>query len=349
MAHRSLFSAETGTTRRQFFLSISSSFFCLSSSYLLLDTAISSDIPINDRPSIASIPLNSSTSPSRPRNTPPWPFPSHPSPSSLPSPSSYPLPGHSNQPSPADSAHSPSNMIGAPTFYDPDREVQPQAPDYHAWTESYAQALTSPSSYPHQHSTTDPRPETQAQPTPQHRDQYQFVNQPPPSTPSDPAHYPYFFDPSNSLSQAIPPQGWSPQERVYSQPQASNDSYLTNLITQSVGQYSAYDTPQTQHQSQSHEHAGRLAVTPVSDTTLPSGSRVSPASVNNALPSPGTGSSNPSIRTVIVHPNSKRVGKSSSTKPARKRPKPETDDEEDDDVLSAGIDTSASRPNPNRL
>ena len=315
------------------------------SSYLLSDTAIHSDIPITDPSSIASISLNSSTSPSQSRNTPPWPFPS---PSSLPSPSSYPLPGHSNHPSPADSAHSPSNMIGAPpAFYDPEREAQPQAPDYHDWAASYAQpqlGLTSSSSYPHRHSTTDPRPESQAQPTPQHRDQYQFVNQPPPSTSPDAAHYPYYFDPSSSLSQAITPQGWSPQEGVFSQPQASNNSYL-NLMSQS---YSAYDPPQTQqHQTQPPEHVARLAVTPVSDTTLPSASRVSPASVSNALPSPGPGSSNTSIRTVLVHPNPKRGSK--STKPVRKRQKPETDEDDDEDVLSAGIDTNAPRPNPNRL
>ncbi|KAH9995295.1 fungal-specific transcription factor domain-containing protein [Russula vinacea] len=232
-------------------------------------------------------------------------------------------------------------MIGAtPTFFDPDRQAQPQAHDYHDWTTaSFAQpqlALSTSSTFPHQHSTADPRPETQAQPTNRHRDQYQFVNQPPPSTSSDAAHYPYFFDPSNSLSQAIPPQGCDP--------------YLTNLLTQQASQYSAsYDTTQTQHQHQTQPTdpvAPRLTVTPVSDTTLPSASRISPASTNNALPSPGR-SSNTSMRTVIVHP--KRVGKSAPTKPVRKRQKPETDEDEEEDVLSASLDTSVSRPNPNRL
>jgi hypothetical protein len=236
-------------------------------------------------------------------------------------------------------------MIGAPTFYDPDREAQPQTHDYHDWTAaSYPQPqlALSTSSYPHQHSTADPLPESQAQPTNRHRDQYQFVNQPPPSTSSDAAHYPYFFDPSNSLSQAIPPQGWSPQQRVFSQSPASNDPFLANLMTQPASQYSAtYDTTQT-----TEPVAPRLAVTPVSDTTLPSVSRISPASANNALPSPGR-SSNTSIRTVIVPP--KRGGKSASTKPVRKRQKPETDDDDEEDGLSASLDTSVSRPNPNRL
>jgi hypothetical protein len=113
-------------------------------------------------------------------------------------------------------------------------------------------------------------------------------------------------------------------------------------MTQPASQYSAtYDTTQT-----TEPVAPRLAVTPVSDTTLPSVSRISPASANNALPSPGR-SSNTSIRTVIVPP--KRGGKSASTKPVRKRQKPETDDDDEEDGLSASLDTSVSRPNPNRL
>lgn len=241
-------------------------------------------------------------------------------------------------------------MIGAPpTFFDPDLEAQPQTQNYHDWTTAYTDpqlALTSTSPYPHQHSTTDARPESQAQSTPQHRDQYQFVTQPPPSTPSDAAHYPYlsqFIDPSNSLSQAMPSQGWSQQSSVFSQVPASNNSYL---MTQAIGQYSTtYDPAQTQHQQPEHI-TPHLAVTPGSDTTLHSASRISPASANNALPSPGTASSNTPTRTVIVHPSSKRGGKSTSAKQVRKRQKSETDDDDDEDL---SIDTSLPRPNPNRL
>jgi hypothetical protein len=66
------------------------------------------------------------------------------------------VPGHSNDPSPTDSAHSLPNMIGAPTFYDPDLEPQPPTQDYSEWASTYGQpqlALTTSSSYPHQHPT----------------------------------------------------------------------------------------------------------------------------------------------------------------------------------------------------
>jgi hypothetical protein len=231
-------------------------------------------------------------------------------------------------------------MIGAPpTFYDQELEAQPQTQDYHEWAASYTDpqlALTSTSSYPHP--TPDPQTESQAQPTPQHRDQYHFVTQALPSIPSDAAHYPYpshFIDPSNSLSGAIPPQGWSQQSSVFSQSPASTNPYV----------YSTTYDPQTQHQSQPELGVPRLAVTPVSDTTLHSVSRISPASTNNALPSPGTVSSNTPARSFIP----KRGSKPTPTKPMRKRQKSETDDDDDEDVLSASIDTSVPRPNPNRL
>jgi hypothetical protein len=103
-----------------------------------------------------------------------------------------------------------------------------------------------------------------------------------------------------------------------------------------------YDTPQIQpqHPTQSAEQVPGLAVTPASD------SRVSPASANNALPSPG--SSHTLTRTVLEHPNTRRGGKSAPGK-VRKRQKPESDDDDDDDVLSAGMDMNPTRPNPNRL
>ena len=230
-------------------------------------------------------------------------------------------------------------MIGAtPTFYDPELEPPPPTQDYPDWTASYGQpqlALTTSSSYPHQHSTaTDPHPDTRAHPPPQHHDRYQFVNQPPPSTSSDATQFPYFssfVDSSNSLSQAMRPPGWSaPQSSVYSQAPAPNNTYF-DLISQ---QYPAtYDTPQ----NHPVEQVPGLAVTPASD------SRVSPSSANNALPSPG--SSHTPTRPVLVHPNTKRGSKST---PRRKRQKPESDDDDDDDVLSAGIDANP-RPNPNRL
>jgi hypothetical protein len=241
-------------------------------------------------------------------------------------------------------------MIGAtPTFYDPELESQPPTQDYSDWRSAYGQpqhALTTSSSYPHQHSTTDPHPDSQAQrPPPQHHDRYQFVNQPPPSTTSDATQFPYFpsfVDSSNSLSQAMPPHGWSaPQSSVYSHASASNDNTYFDLMSH---QYPAtYDTPphQPQHPTQPAEQVPGLAVTPASD------SRVSPASANNTLPSPG--SSHTPTRPVLVHPNTKRGGKSTSRGSVRKRQKPESDDDDDDDVLSAGIDTNLPRPNPNRL
>lgn len=308
------------------------------------DTALSSDDPIIDdrHPSIPSA-FNSSTSPSQSQNSP-WPFLSHPSPSTLSSPSSYPLPGHSNHPSPADSTHSPPNMIGAtPTFYDQELEAPPPTQDYADWTTAYGQsqlALTSSSSYPHQHSTVDPHPDSQTHAPTRHRDQYQFVNQAPPSTSTDATQFAYFptFDSSNSLSQAIHPQGWSaPQSSAYPQASAPNNTYF-DLSRQYPA---AYDTSQNQpqHPTRPAEQVPGLAVTPASD-------HVSPASVNNALPSPG---SSHTARTVLVHPNTKRGGKSTSSRPGRKRQKPESDDDDDEDVLSAGIDTNVSRPNPNRL
>jgi hypothetical protein len=238
-------------------------------------------------------------------------------------------------------------MIGAtPTFYDPELESQPPTQEYPDWTTTYGQPqhpLTSSSSYPHQHSTTDPHPDSQAHPPPQRHDRYQFVNQPAPSTSPDATQFPYFssfVDSSNSLSQAMRPQGWSaPQSSVYSQAPAPNNTYF-DLMSQ---QYStSYDTPQgqSQHPTQPAEQVSGLAVTPASD------SRVSPASANNALPSPG--SSHTPTRTVLVHPNTRRGGKSTPGK-VRKRQKPESDDDDDDDVLSVGIDTNVSRPNPNRL
>lgn len=226
-------------------------------------------------------------------------------------------------------------MIGAtPTFYDPDLAAQPPTQDYTDWTTTYGQpqlALTSSSSYPHQHSTTDPHPDSQPHPPPQHHDRYQFVNQPPPSTSPDATQFPYFssfVNSSNSLSQAIPPQGWSaPQSSIYSH---------FDLMTQQY--HATYDTPQNQSQRQSQpaEQVPGLAVTPASD------SRVSPASVNNPLPSPGS-SHTP---TRIAHLNTRRVGKSTPSK-VRKRQKSESDEDEGEE--SAGIDANVSRPNPNRL
>jgi hypothetical protein len=347
MARRSLFSSEIGTPHRQF-NSSSLSLPTYLSPIISSDTAISTKDPIIDdrHPSSIASAFNSTTSPSQSRN-PPWPFPSNPSPSNLSSPSSYPLPGHSNHPSPADSTHSPPNMIGAtPTFYDPELEAQPPTQDYPDWTSTFGQpqlALTTSSSYPHQHSTTDPHPDNQARPPPpQHHDRYQFVNQPPPSTSSDATQFPYFpsfVDSSNSLSQAMRPQGWSaPQSSVYPQASAPNNTYFS-LMPQ---QYPAtYDTPQSQHSTQPAEQVPGLAVTPATD------SGVSPASANNALPSPG--SSHTPTRTALVHPSTKRGSKSTQRNSVRKRPKPESDDDDDDDVLSAGIGTNVPRPNPNRL
>jgi hypothetical protein len=340
--HRSIFSSDLGTAHRMLY----SSSLSLPTYLPPSDTAISSDDPVNDRhPSIASSPFNSSTSPSQSRNSS-WPFPSRPSPSTHSSPSSYPLPGHSNHPSPADSAHSPPNMIGAtPTFYDPELEPQPTTQDYPDWRSTYGQTqlplTTSPSSYPHQHSSTDPHPDSQAHPPPQHHDRYQFVNQPPPSTSSDATQFPYFpsfVDSSNSLSQAMRPQGWSaPQSSVYPQASTPNNTYI-DLMSHPYP--TTYDTTQSQpqHLMQSVEQVPGLAVTPASDP------RVSPASASNALPSPG--SSHTPTRPALVHPNSKSGSKSRQRNSVRKRPKPESDDEDDEDVLSA---SNVSRPNPNRL
>ena len=124
-------------------------------------------------------------------------------------------------------------------------------------------------------SPTDPRLNSHAHPPPQHHDRYQFVNRPPPSTSSDATHLPYFLsfvDSSNSLAQAMHPQGWpTPQSSVYSQASASNRTYF-HLIFQ---QYPAtpQSQPRAQHPTQLAEQleVPGLAVTPASD------SRVSPA------------------------------------------------------------------------
>jgi len=238
-------------------------------------------------------------------------------------------------------------MIGAtPTFYDSELEPQPPTQDYPDWTSTYRQpqlALTSSSSYPHRHSTTDPHPDSQAHPPSQHQDRYNFVNQPAPSTSPDATQFPYFssfVDSSNSLSQAMHPQGWSaPQSSAYSQASAPNNSYF-DLMSQPYP--ATYDTSQSQsqHQTQPAEQVPGLAVTPAPD------SGVSPASANNTLPSPGSSQTYAPTRTVLVHPNTKRGAKPSKV---RKRQKPESDDDDDEDVLSAGIDSNVPRPNANRL
>jgi hypothetical protein len=94
-----------------------------------------------------------------------------------------------------------------------------------------------------------------------------------------------------------------------------------------------------QHPTQLAEQVIGLAVTPASD------SRVSPASSNNALPSPGSSHTPTVTQTVLVHPNSRGGGKSMPGK-VRKR---QSDDDDDDDVSSVGMDTNVPRPNLNRL
>ena len=97
-----------------------------------------------------------------------------------------------------------------------------------------------------------------------------------------------------------------------------------------------------QHPTQLAEQVIGLAVTPASD------SRVSPASSNNALPSPGSSHTPTVTQTILVHPNSRRGGKSTPGK-VQKRQKPESDDDDVDDVLSTGMDANVPRPNLNRL
>lgn len=331
------------------------------SSYPSFHTA--SDNPAADHSSIAS----STASPPRSQNTPPWPFASHPSPSSsLPSPPSYQLTGHSNHPSPAASACSPTNMIGAtPTYYDPELEAQPQTQDYQAWTSSYEQqfALANSSSYSHHPTTADSRRGRQVQQTTRHHNQYQFVPQQQSlSTTSDAAQYNYLnqFDdrPSHSYRrqhvtaaeamQTQDTQGWSqPSNPAFSQPQSSDHPYLTSLITHPVNQYPStletHDAAQTQLQPPAGHITPTSAVTPVSDITLNS-ARISPAWLNDSLPSPGrTSSANTPTRNVVP-PSSKRAGKSTPARSNnRKRHKAETDDDDEEDMM--GLDANLVRPN----
>jgi hypothetical protein len=90
-------------------------------------------------------------------------------------------------------------------------------------------------------------------------------------------------------------------------------------------------TTQTQHQHQTQpaEHVPDLAVTPASDTSI------SPASVNNALPSRG-GSFDIPTQTVFINPNPKRG--SSPLQPTCDSVENPSDDNDDEDALSAGTD-----------
>ena len=224
-------------------------------------------------------------------------------------------------------------MIGAPpTFYDTDLEPQPPTHAYSDWASNYTQpqlALTTSPSY-HHHSTIDPHPDTQAHPPTQHRDRYQFVNQaPPPSTSPDATQFPYFpsfVDSSNSLSQAMRPQGWSPpQTSAYSQRSATHFDLMSRQYPPT------YDPPKNQprHPSQPADQVLGLAITPAPD-------RVTPASVSNALPSPGSSHTAHSDRPRSSY--TKRGTRSTESRPGRKRQKSESDDGDGDDVLSAGID-----------
>jgi hypothetical protein len=248
-------------------------------------------------------------------------------------------------------------MIGAPpTFYDPDHEVhQPQTQNYHEWTTSYEQQhqlpLGASTSYPHQPSTTDQRPERQAQPTTtRHHNQYQFVPQHPLSTTSDAARYNYMalqnqFDdrPPQALRPQRIPQTVQSHTQDWSQP--SNTGYSTEAyIHDLINPYPNLET-HDEHQSQSADYlTSGLAGTPVSDTTLQIPSHISPGWPNPPLPSPGTATSNTPTSTVIVPPRRKE----NKVKPKRKRQNTETDDDDDEDIASPGVDSSLSRP-PNRL
>jgi hypothetical protein len=85
-----------------------------------------------------------------------------------------------------------------------------------------------------------------------------------------------------------------------------------------------------------------LAVTPASDL------RISLALSNNALPSPGSSHTPTVTQTVLVYPNSRRGSKSTPGK-VQKCQKPESDNDDVDDILSTGMDTNVPQPNLNRL
>jgi hypothetical protein len=250
-------------------------------------------------------------------------------------------------------------MIGAPpTFYDPEQEVPPQTHNYHDWaTPAYDQQqqqqhpLAASSSYPPQPSTTDPRPERQAQRTTRHHNQYQFVPQHPLTTTSDAARYNYLsipnqFDDRQSQTQTLRPQrvaqpvistqDWTQQSSHVFAPANTSTDYF-DLLTQ----FPPQDT-HDEHQAQPTDYlTPNLAVTPVSESTLHSAQNVSPGWGHPPLPSP---SSNTPTGTVIV-PLKRR----DKNKPKRKRQSTETDDDEDDDVVGSSVDPNIPRPNLNRL
>ncbi|KAI0251645.1 hypothetical protein BJV78DRAFT_415888 [Lactifluus subvellereus] len=312
-----------------------------------LRTAISSENLVTDCRSIA--PLNTSLTPPRAQNTPsPWSFPSQPSPSSLSSPSYQHTPslvGQSNHPSPdtgpAQSQSPPSSMIGpTPTYYDPDKDSQPQSQDYSHWIGHYNQVFPDTQLYP-QPSAVDPATERPMQP-PQHMDRYQFVN----SQPSSDTSFPFFT-----------------QNRFDGRPGPSRSQHNPSLSTHTQG------WPQTQGPTSDHPYipvAGSLVHPTFTDTlpvaippftfsaeTLHGGSVLSPpseATLTSAPRSPavsdqhtGTGTSTtPTAVTVGTSPRHP-----SNRNRNTKRRKADTDSDDDEDTADANI--GANLPRPNRL
>ena len=348
---RSHFSTEAGTALRQFLPYP----FPFSSDFIVaIDTAISlsSDDLVADRRSIA--PLNTSLTPSRTQNTSsPWSFPSQPSPSSLPSPSyqnTPPVAGQSNHPSPdTGSAQSPSSsMIGpTPTYYDPEKDSQPQNQEYSHWIGQYGQVFPDAPLYP-QPSAADPVTERPMQP-PQHMDRYHFVN----TQPSSDTSFPFFtpqnrFDgrpgpsrPQHNPSLATHTHGW-PQTDI-SQGHTSDHPYIP--VAGPIVHPAFGDTlgpiPYTFSSRSETVHGSVLS--PPSEATLTSAPRSPAVSDNQYLPT-GTGSSN--IPSAIALNTSPKQEKPSSNRIRNaKRRKADTDSDDDEDTADANVGTNLPRPN----
>ena len=259
-------------------------------------------------------------------------------------------------------------MIGAtPTYYDPDQDSQPQAPNYQHWIDSQAQSqLTYPNtSYPPQPSVSTSRTQRPMQSqAPRHTNHYQFVAShhqppapPPPPQSSDTTPYGFFDNQNPTFNTAQRPPGvtsnWTQQPSVgFGQPPPSSEDPYTLLTEQffpvAVTHPSAQQ-PQQQYLSPVDHPTPGVPRTPVSDATLQSRQSISPAWTDNQpLPPPGPGLPNAPTGSVIFQQTSPKSGKRTQGKTKqRKRQKSETDTDDDDDVVGSNV--GANMPRPNRL
>jgi hypothetical protein len=84
------------------------------------------------------------------------------------------------------------------------------------------------------------------------------------------------------LSQAMHPQGWLPQQKVF-----SFSAYISNKLSKSVG-IPSHRHGQTQHQNRTQPAYSTVTIRTRFGHYTVSDPRISPASANNTLPSSDT-------------------------------------------------------------